>query len=609
MTRPARPAFRWSRFSETGVLHFVGAALAMTMFHLVGASYLSGFRLDLGSLNFPTPRYLTLVAFWTPIGALSAGLLAVALARALTTSPRCRSLVDEWNRLTDRRFLLWATVAGFVIPVTIRFGLLKGAPLTDDESAYRFAAELLATGRLWTQSPELKLFFDQNFMINDGRLYPVYFLGWPALLAPCVWIGATGIANPLLSALTVFPLLRSLTALVGSAWARAGVLLFLSSPFLQIGAATGLSHTSCIAALVWCFWLYLRATTENASRRDHFGFALAFAMAFCIRPQSALPIGAPLVLSWMFAVARMDARVRWKAVSAFLIPTIGLATLFLAVLWAQNGSPWTIGYSRYAQYLVENEFRFTTFRALDLTRMPGFDFSRIGEATARAASGMFRLNADLFGWPSSFLFLAMVPLAAPGRARMLWAMFGCYALFLLFQRDWGIDTYGPVHAVEAAVPVVFLTMVGARNFEDWLRSTGPEDWYRRAFAPSLLVALIVTAWAGFIPVRLEAVRQIAANVNIPLQAPERAGVQRGIVFAPYPFVRRCVGEPANFVFFHPTNDPDLSNDLLWVNDIGPAENQALVERLGDRSGYRLEWTTNCNVSLTPLGGPPVRSSR
>jgi hypothetical protein len=583
----------------------VGAVLTLGAFHLAGILLLDGFRLDLGSLNTPTPQYLVLVAFWTPFGALAAALFALALAWPRAPSSSTGRLAAEWAALSDRRFLLWACFAAVVIPVAIRRWVLHGAPIADDEAAYRFGAELLARGRLWVQSPPLKLFFDQNHMINDGRLYPVYFLGWPALMAPGVWMGAPGLMNPLMSSLTVPPLFRAIDSFVGPRWARAGVLLFLSSPFLQVAAATLLSHTSCLMALTWCLWMYVRATSARASVRDHAGFALAFAVAFCIRPQSGVPIGLPLLAAWALTVARLERRRRVRAVLAFAVPSVAIAALFLGSLWAQNGSPWRVGYSRYAEYMLENNFRFTTYRSIDLTTVPGYDFSELGLAVARTAAGLFRLNADLFGWPSSMALLVFaVPLFAT-RIRILWAMFASYLLLQFFQRDWGIDTFGPVHAFEIALPVIVLTIAGVKNLSDRMiwqgagHALGPgASW--SAFAPSLLAALIVTAWLGFVPLRLEGVRQIAAHLNTALNAPARAGIGRAIVFAPFPFAPRCDGIPRHFVLFRPVNDPDLANDILWVNHVSLEDDRRLIERLGDRPGYLMQWTSKCDVALTRI---------
>jgi hypothetical protein len=585
------------------------ATLTLVAFHVVGAIFVDGFALDLGSLNAPTPRYTVCVAFWMLFGALSAALFALAVSRRFESAIQIDKFIGEWNALSERRFLLWTCAAAFAIPLTLRLRLLQGAPLADDESAYRFAAELLASGRLWVASPQLKLFFDQNFMINDGRLYPVYFLGWPALLAPAVRIGAPGLMNPLLSALTVLPLWRALRHFVGSSWARAGVLLFLSAPFLQIAAATQLSHTSCLMALTWCLWMYVRATAADASARDHAGFAFSFALAFCIRPQSALPIGLPLVASWGWALRRLDPGPRVRAALAFLLPSAILAALFLGSLWAQNGSPWRIGYSRYGQYIGENGFRFTSFVASDLTTVAGFDFSQVAQAIARTAMGMFRLNADLFGWPSSFALIVLALPVLSGRTRLLWWMFGLYLLMMLFQRDWGIDTFGPMHAFELALPVLVLTIAGARDLSERLTWAQTEDvhpprWRWSAFPPALLAALMVTAWLGFVPVRLEAVRQIAAHVNVALRAPATAGLHRAVIFAPWPFAPRCNDGPAHFVLFRPVNDPDLRNDVLWVNHVGVDEDRRLVASLPGRTGYILQWKPTCEVTLIPLTPSP-----
>ena len=597
-TPPAPP----SSSAPRGML--ITAALALAAFHFIGGIYLDGYALDLGSLNFPTARYTVCVAFWTPLGALAAALVAIVLSHHLGSPRRVDRWTAEWEAIPERRFLIGTCAAAFIIPLALRFALLHNAPLTDDESAYRFAAELLASGRLWVASPPMKLFFDQNFIINDGRMYPVYFLGWPALLVPGVWIGMPWIINPLLSALTVPPLYRVLRHFAGSSWARGGVLLFLSAPFIQVTAATELAHTACLMALTWCMWLYVRTTAVDASIRDHAGFAFSFALAFCIRPQSALPIGLPLLVSWCRDVLHLEATRRVRAVGAFLVPTTVLAALFLGSLWAQNGSPFRVGYVRYGQYMVENNLRFTTFAREDLTTLPGFNFSEASSVITRTALGLFRLNSDLFGWPSSFALIVLGLPFRDRRTRVLWAMFGSFVLLMLFQSDWGIDTFGPVHAFELSLPIIALTIAGAKNLGErltWARSAAePPQWAWSVFAPCLLAALIVTAWLGFVRVRLEGVREVATHVNIALQAPARSGLHRAVIFAPWPFAPRCGGFPGHFVVFRPINDPDLRNDILWVNHVSVEDDRRLVATLGDRPGYVLRWTPECTVRLLPL---------
>ena len=94
-------------------------------------------------------------------------------------------------------------------------------------------------------------------------------------------------------------------------------------------------------------------------------------------------------------------------------------------------------------------------------------------------------------------------------------MIAAYVALQFFQRDWGIDSFGPVHAFEMALPVMALTIAGFENLSrhltrdetDGVRSSVVQG---RAFAPSLLAALIITAWLGCMPIRLQGVGQMQA---------------------------------------------------------------------------------------------------
>jgi hypothetical protein len=274
----------------------------------------------------------------------------------------------------------------------------------------------------------------------------------------------------------------------------------------------------------------------------------------------------------------------------------------------QNGSPWRSGYTRYAQYIVENGFRFSTYTEKDVSSIGFFDFTHFWAALVHEAFGVVRLSADLFGWPLPFMLMLMALSGITRLTWLLWGMVGSFLFMMLFQREWGIDTFGPVHAFELSLPILILTLVGLNNLGAWLAKRASAE--RRLlptplFAPSLLLTLISVNLVGFAPVRLTAVHQIAALINIALEEPEKAGLHRAVVFAPFPFAEPCNGTPNHFVFFHPANDPDLQNDVLWVNHVSLEDDRRLVDRLPDRIGYVLTWSAHCDVALRPL--PPLES--
>ena len=162
-------------------------------------------------------------------------------------------------------------------------------------------------------------------------------------------------------------------------------------------------------ALTWALSFYVRTRRSVATVVDHAAFGFAFAVAFCIRPQSTLPIGLPLVLSWALATVSLGPVRRFRAALAFLVPISVMAALFLSKLWAQNGSPFLTGYARFAQYVAENQFQYTSFTADELTLTRGFQPMQALHAMSRTLAGVSRLNFHLFG--SHLPFVSLVRMA------------------------------------------------------------------------------------------------------------------------------------------------------------------------------------------------------
>lgn len=169
-----------------------------------------------------------IVEWWVVYGVF--GTLATLALFPWSQGPTER-LIGLWERGSDRAWVIGPSLAAFGLSAFVSWRVLRGMDLTIDESAYRFMADLLSHGRLYGHSPPDKLFYDRRFMINDGKVFSPYFLGWPALLA-------------------------------GSTWARLAGVLFVTSPFAVFMAATQLSHPACL------FWPRPSRTpaTTSASR-------------------------------------------------------------------------------------------------------------------------------------------------------------------------------------------------------------------------------------------------------------------------------------------------------------------------------------------------------
>jgi 4-amino-4-deoxy-L-arabinose transferase-like glycosyltransferase len=423
-------------------------------------------------------------------------------------------------------------------------------------------------------------------------------------MAPGIWLGIGGYMNAVYSALTVPALFLAARRLVGSGWARVTVGIYLTAPMLMIGAATEMSHTSCLFAVAWMGWFLLRSRDEHAPAWSHAGVAAAFGVAFFVRPTSALGAGLPVLVTWLWGLRRLPPARRPVALTAFAAPAAALAVLFLSVNHAQTGSALKPAYLREAEYARENQYRFTNWSVrsgyVENTPVVHFDFGRSwSEHLAYSGLALLRLNFALFGWPGSLLFVVLAPGRGPGL--MLTASFVTFCLVHLAVLNPGLDTFGPHHYFELAWPVLLLSALGLARTA---RGLGQLAARATPYPAALAVALILVSVLQYTPIRLGVIASIAAHVNRARDALAAAGIHRAVVFTPQPFPVRAAGcsWPRHFVGWRPHTDPDLANDVLWVNHVSVEENRKLMDTLPGRRGYVLQWDATCRPRLLPLDG-------
>jgi hypothetical protein len=335
-----------------------------------------------------------------------------------------------------------------------------------------------------------------------------------------------------------------------------------------------------------------------------------FGIAFFIRPTSAIGVAAPLLCWWLARAARRSGRV--AALLSFAVPSGAIAFLFLLVNKLQNGSWWLTSYARERLYAGENGYRFSNWKpgaeresavAHALVRRP------LAASLAHTAVAMLRLNFNAFGWPSSFLFAFF---AAGPWSRALALSLASYCAIHFFAQDAGVDTFGPHHYVELAWPILLLTVVGARRLAERLREIMPAapgcalPSGRRALSLplALLAAFTLLAWSHYVPLRMQAVGSIADDVLAPAAAAKAQGLRHAVIFATYRFTPRHLGcrpsRPMHFVAWRPNNDPDLRNDILWVNTTDLAASRELMSHFPGRRGYLMRYTRRCEIVFLPL---------
>ena len=574
-----------------------GAFLALGIFWSVGAHNFDWYQLRLGSTTIMASPYAYFLLFWTLFGAVAAVLFGCAFD-TIADANWARETYQQLRATSDRHLILAFGAMAFAIPALIHWQLLQGADLTDDESVYRFSSELLLSGRLYADSPPMKLFFDHVFMINDGKYYSQYFMGWPALLAPGVALGVPELMNPLYSALTVPAIFLTLRELSGRRAAVIGALLFVAAPMVQFTAATQLSHTSCMFALAWMTYLTVRANQGDPTWWLHPGIATAFSVAFFIRPTVAVAIGLPLLLIWAAAVRKLSPEKRWGAMLTFAALALLFAAAFFAVNLVQNGSIGYVSYQRAGDYARENGFHYSAWPALPDDWTPSFGFGTLDLAFARTGIALTRLNFALFGWPCAFLFL---PFAAwrSQRAWIPWMMVLGFVVAHAYLRSPGIDTFGPVHYMEIVLPIIMLSGLGAARLTNGLREMGSSPFVAR-LPTALCFGLIVAALFGYVPARAYGLYEVADLLQRPAAVAAQQIKKPAIVFAKRPLFPGQCTRTRHFVFGHQVNDPDFENPILWVNHLTIAHDRRLMEHYPDRQALVMRWLPGCQPFFVPL---------
>jgi hypothetical protein len=508
-----------------------------------------------------------------------------ALALAWTSLPdRVAGLLDEIEAAGPRgtgAATLAATAVVVMLVVGARYALLRNTAITDDENVYGFMARLLAQGRLYATSPPeaVRAFFDNQFVVNEGRWYGIYAPGHAAVLALGEWLGAMRWTTTAEAALTV-PLAAVFTRRAfGSRAALVLLALMIVSPFFVLASATMLAHPTATLALVGMVLGATRAREEPAAVRWWLVAGAGLGWAGLTRPLTAVAFGLP----WLVLLGRVAARERAARRGAMLF----LATCMVAVVLlgayhaALTGHPLRTGYHVFAE---THRFTFT------LGSLSGIPAPLA--ALYEVFYGVARVNFWLLGCPLSLLFVPWFRRTPVG-----WALIAGSALVIAAYAAFripSITVVGPVHYAEIAVPLLALSASGIVELAARARAAGWSFARRAVIAgpPALVAVAILFFW----PVYGPSLRLMADIARAPYDLVEELALDRAVVFVDS--LPALESSPGAWVYRQRNNSPDLTDAVLFVNDLGP-ENRRLMAFLPDRKPWRMRME-NGRLVLRPL---------
>jgi len=563
-------------------LFTLGGALCLAEIWIAGLYY-NGYQILNGRHGW-FPSELAFLLYYVLFGIPAAILLTAAFAPWV--GPRLLAAFDGAAALPRRdvtAMVACASALTFLLVTLVRFGILKDAAISDDEHAYVFMAQLFASGRIYVPSlpPDLRPFLDNQFIVNTGKMYGIYFPGHPAALAIGQLFGAMAWIPTLTATFTVPFAFGVARRIFGPRTALLTLPLLLVSPYFLFPSATTLAHPTAAFLLMVFVYAALRVHERPEALRWWALAGVALAWAALTRPFSTPFFAAPWLIWLGLAVWRRRGR---RALTGAALPCLlGAAALALLLVYqhALSGSAFESGYQTFSRMHHWGLIG----KALEATP----PLPSINELMYTLA----RLNFWLFGWPASLL-LALCFRRSPGGLRL----FASVALVLLVYGAISAATIhpvGPVHYAELAVSLVILSASGLDRLIELSRSVWAGARAAR-YVVTAPAALTFCALVTFLPVYGSNLRASADLTRAPDEMLAAKGIDRAVVFIhslPALYV-----SPYSWAYYRRNNSPDLTDPILFVNYLGPEKNKEFMRLFPDRPAFSMGMKDG-KFALTP----------
>ncbi|HMK38388.1 MAG TPA: hypothetical protein VK569_03545 [Bacteroidota bacterium] len=469
------------------------------------------------------------------------------------------------ERLIVGSLLMLATV---LLYFSVRF-LFRETEVTDDENVYDFQAQTLLSGRIANPGCPASKCFDNVFLINTESVREgKYTLGHPAVIALGMALGDRYIGIVALSALTVLLLHRICLELYADrSLALLVACLMCVSPFFYLMSSSRLSHTTSAFFLSLFMYLFLRVRrSEVRTARVLLALCagLALGYAFNVRQLTALGFAVPFCVA---GIAGLRTAARGQR-EAMIVMVAGFAACFALTLMMNHA--------------LTGDALLFPFNYYDKSEHLGFGIQshNFSGGVYNLSVNLLRLNAFLFGFPASLMFLLPVLMTRRDSGdRLLLGIFGSIAAAYMFYYHPGVSDLGPVYCYEMIIPAILLCGRGIMILH---RFAAAHLSRGERFVPIFLVVSFLLAVVTFFPERAVHIARLTAQIRKPYELVDSLRLHNAVV------IMQSVANKG-FVYGYRNASPDFRDDVIYCKAADSSSNAALAHAFPDRNFYLMRY--------------------
>ncbi|HEY9077226.1 MAG TPA: glycosyltransferase family 39 protein [Anaerolineaceae bacterium] len=473
-------------------------------------------------------------------------------------------------------------VAAFSISLAVSEGVFQRIPHLEDEHANYYQAKVFTKGWLASSTPVSPLSFFQPFVIDlNGRRFSKYPPGYSLILALGILLRYPAIINAISSALTILGVYLLTRDIHDETSAMIAACLAVLSPMSILLSGTFLPHTINITLVIFFSWAFFRWRNTLSSRRIVYasiaGALLGF--SFCVRPYTAVAIGAPFGLILFVDFLRSPRKTFLTAVIMGLF-FFSVSMIYFSYNWINGGSPFANLYTMWWQedqvgfgHAIGNGGHYLKDAAINLDAdLPLFYQFIIGSPAVLGVpliilfsiAGIVVLRRKLMGW-----FLVMPPASLIIFHMAYWAHSG--------------GLYGPRYYAEAMPFIWILTAVGLTALWNYPQL--------KQIIYFLLPTIILWNIAGLIlPSFTSGYNLYEINRNDTRIITE-AKLEYALVFVKSDYWT----EYSNLSWL---NEPDLYNsNIIFARDFGPETNIFIINEFPGRELFTYD--RDATIPLQP----------